>query len=396
MDDATDYLRPESSRGPAGVILGRPSGGGEWGPRYLAVKNALLRSVLEGRYADGEQFPTEKALCEDFELSRSTVQRALRDLVEEGYLVRQQGRGTYVRIERDAAQKRMIGCLFPLIKGFPSAIDRVIEGADAVAREHGYKLIVASSENKPDHLLDEAARLNQSKVAGTLMLPVLTGEIDVANKKAIHALKRAGQQVIMLDSSPTPDDDLGVSRVFSKNREGIYDMTRHLIGLGYERISFLTGPRSGAVVERENGFRDAMSEAGLDVPPEYLLRVALTRPEQLGVQEADVLMALKHPPRAIVCYADLVALNVLRRCAQRGWKVPEQVAVTGFDDLYQSRICDPPLTTVHQPVLELGARGVQLLIGLLEGSRTPPVIETIDCSLKIRASCGSEMAQGQS
>lgn len=108
------------------------------------------------------------------------------------------------------------------------------------------------------------------------------------------------------------------------------------------------------------------------------------------MQEVDVFLAMRKPPDAIVCLHDLIALNVLRRCEERGWRVPQDVAVVGFDDLPQAAVCQPPLTTVHQPLLEMGRRAIELLVRQLKGEPLTAHHERLPCSQITRQSCGQK------
>lgn len=354
--------------------------------RYLAAKNLIKRMVLSGVVGHNQQLKPELEICRETNLSRTTVRRAIADLVDEGLLVRFRGRGTFVNISRTSSQKKLLALLVCQHTHVSGAYDLLIAGAREAASKHGYQLLLANSHNEAESGIEQAMRLNEHRVAGTIVVPLQTPTPDQSTATVLRALSQAGQKVVLVDEDSS---DENTSSVSSQNREAIRDLTKHLISLGHRRIAFLTSTRTEVVGEREDGFREAMAEAGLSIPPEYFLEVAGRDPSLQGRQEVDVFMAMRTPPEAIVCLHDLIALNVLARCAERGWSVPGDVAVVGFDDLPQAAQSRPALTSVHQPLSEIGSRAVELLIDELKGNAAPCRHERLPCRLVVRASCGA-------
>lgn len=353
--------------------------------RYRAAKELLRHKVLSGEVGHGQQLETELELCRVTNLSRTTVRKAIADLVDEGLLVRFRGRGTFVNFQRSSVQKKLLALLVSQHSNVAGAYEVLIRGAQAAASELGYKLMLADSQNDAGAALTQAVSLNEHKVAGTILVPLQTPMPDATNARVIHALRQAGQQVVMVDELSS---DENVPSVCSQNREAMHALTNHLISRGYTRIAFLTSARIETVREREDGFRAAMTEHGLTVPPEFFLEVGSRDPARQGIQEIDVLMAMRTPPQAVICLHDLIAHNVLKRCEERGWNVPADVAVVGFDDLPGSASSNPPLTTVHQPLLEAGRRAVEMLVRRLNGEPLETLHERLPCRLIERVSCG--------
>lgn len=372
------------------------------GSRHLHATDLLRRKLLTGEVAEGEQLMPELEICREINLSRTTVRKAIADLVEEGLLVRYQGRGTFVNIRRTAAQKRLLGCMIHGSTETPSggAYHLLTKGAEKAASELGYTLVLANSLDNAEKAMEEVVHLNEIKAVGTLVVPPQTSQYQKTASEVVQALQRAGQKVVLVDSPPLEEGNaLNVPCISSQNREAAYDLTKHLIHLGHRRIAFLTSIRVGTVVEREEGFRQAMEEHGLSIPPEYFLEVAGTDISRQGRQELDVFLAMREPPEAVVCLHDLIALNVLKRCNERGCRVPDDIAIVGFDDLPQSAVCHPTLTTAHQPLFEMGYRAVKMLETQLN-SLPPPsssdtitdVAERLPCRLVVRESCGSGLS----
>lgn len=353
--------------------------------RYQAAKTLLRRKVLSGEVGHGEQLKPELELCRDLNLSRTTVRKAVASLVEEGLLVRQRGRGSFVNFSRNAVQQRLLAFLM-CQNCAAGSINLLVQGAQQRATELGYQLLLADSQNDTAAAFEQVMRLNDTRVAGTIVAPLQTLTPERTTAAVLRALRQADQRVVLVDEFSADD---AIPSICSQNREAMHELTCHLIKRGYRRIAFLSSVKIEGVIEREEGFHQAMREHGIEVPPEFFLEVAGRDPQVQGRQEVDVFMAMRRPPEAIVCLHDLIALNVLRRCEERGWKVPDDVAVAGFDDLPQAAVSHPPLTTMHQPLLEMGRHAVELLVRQLQGETLVAHHERLPCRFIVRRSCGS-------
>lgn len=353
--------------------------------RYLAAKSMLRRRVLSGELGHGQQLQPELDLCRDINLSRTTVRKAIADLVSEGLLERFAGRGTFVNIKRTPAQLHLLAFLVcrhsPNVAG---AYELLFRGAEIAAAEAGYHLLLVNSQNDQTAAFEQVIRLNELRVAGTLLVPLQTASPEQSTANVVAALKGANQRVVIVDEFSSDDK---TPSVCSQNLEAMDELVSHVISKGFRRIAFLTSEKTEVVREREAGFRRAMERQGLAIPPEYFLQVAGLDPSRQGEQEVDVFMAMRERPEAIVCLHDLIAMNAIRRATERGLRVPQDLAVVGFDDLPASAVCQPPLTTVHQPLQDMGRRAVELLIRQLEGETIVAHHERLKCQLIERQSC---------
>ena len=155
------------------------------------------------------------------------------------------------------------------------------------------------------------------------------------------------------------------------NRAAAIRMTRYLLELGHREFAMISGITEGneRAGERLEGVREALAAAGLSLPPERVVEKPYTLPAgREGLRE--VLRA--HPrPTAVVCGNDVLAIGALAECQAAGLAVPEQVSVTGFDDLEMAAVVAPGLTTVHFPTAELGAHAAQNLLARFAGREAP-------------------------
>lgn len=172
-----------------------------------------------------------------------------------------------------------------------------------------------------------------------------------------------------------------------QHREGGALATQHLIDLGHRRIGLISGP-AGTVPadERAEGFREAMNTAGYAIDPCLVVEGGFRRSSALDVIRQ--ILTLPERPTAIVAANDLVALDVLRVAAEIGLSIPDDVSVVGFDNIPESALATPPLTTISQPLHQLGIRAVNLAVETLEreAPATAPERITLPTSLVVRSS----------
>lgn len=255
--------------------------------------------------------------------------------------------------------------------------DQIIRGMERAARRHGYALLIAASlEGGPESLVAKVA----GRVDGFAVLAqtVPTEDLEVISRRL---------PVVMI-AGPREIDHL--DHIVVANADGERELARHLIeDHGLRRLAFVGGeaesPDAGA---RFLGFRQACRDAGLPVPDEPDLRAEMMTQAE-GARAAEAL--LDRPgerPQGVLFANDQMAVGALRALERRGVRVPEDIAVTGFDGIPLSRIVRPPLTTVRQPIRRLGEQAVELLVQRLGNSGGEPVSLTLPVSLIRRASCG--------
>ncbi|BFP52438.1 LacI family DNA-binding transcriptional regulator [Streptomyces fimicarius] len=259
--------------------------------------------------------------------------------------------------------------------------DQIIRGMERAARRHGYALLIAASlEGGPESLVAKVA----GRVDGFAVLArtVPTEDLEVISRRL---------PVVML-AGPREIDHL--DHIVVANAEGERELTRHLIeDHGLRRLAFIGGgedsPDSQA---RFRGFQEACRDAGLPVPSRPELRAGMMTQAE-GALAADTLLDRSEGtgverPEAMLFANDQMAVGALQALERRGVRVPEDIAVTGFDGIPLSRIVRPPLTTVRQPIRLLGEQAVELLVQRLADPGRAPVSLELPVSVTRRASCG--------
>jgi LacI family transcriptional regulator len=176
--------------------------------------------------------------------------------------------------------------------------------------------------------------------------------------------------------------------VVADNRQGLYEATRHLIKLGHRKIAFLGGCEDiSDYHERLAGFMDAMNEAGLSVPSGYIYPMPQSR--AAGRKALQAILTYDAKITAVACFSDLMAYGVLSQSREMGIKVGEDLAVIGFDDLADSRLTHPALTTVRVEAADFAKTALNLLKNYIQDQQFPITREVIPAKLMVRESCGA-------
>ena len=271
-----------------------------------------------------------------------------------------------------------VGILIPDLHG--EFFSEIMRGVDQVANQHGYHLLVTNSHGDRD-----AAEVATSNMRGRvdgliLMAPEMDGD-SLARVVPDHI------PVIMINS---PVDLAGRDSLRVDNFQGAHDMVGHLIAHGHTRIALLRGSDvNNDAVERVRGYRSALVDAGLEAPLE--LQIAGDFTESGGFAGALRLLGLSHPPTAIFASNDSMAIGALSALRERGVRVPDDVAVVGFDDIPIAAYLTPTLASVRVRISDLGARAcAQLLHAIKHENQHEPIHEVIPTELIPRQSCGCQ------
>lgn len=254
----------------------------------------------------------------------------------------------------------------------------VVRGVEDVAYANGYTLILCNSDEDPakERLYIDVMRAE--RVAGIIISP--TSETNEYYK----LLLESGISIVSMDRRMR---GLEVDTVVVNNVEGAYQAVSHLIKLGHKRIGLIGGPTMITTGrERQEGYEKALKEHGLAVTP-GLIKVGDFKQES-GYQRANEFLEVEDPPTALFVANNLMTLGALNAIHERGLKIPQDIAIVGFDDMPWAPSLEPPLTVIAQPTYELGRAAAEALLGRIT-DRDRPVREVkLATTLIVRKSCG--------
>ena len=297
-------------------------------------------------------------------VSHSTVSRALGDspLVSTETKARIQRLALDMGYSPDAQARslvmgrtRTIGIVVTTIAD--PFIGEIVQAVESTAHDHGYTVILVSSNAEPDREIEAVEMLRSKRVDGVIVTSSRAGAL-------YHDyLERLGVPVVLINSH-SRQSGLYTFAVNVDNRHGGCLATEHLIQLGHRRIAYVTGPADHSDdADRLDGYRQALAEAGIPFDPALVAQG--TGRADAGERALRVLRALQAPPTAVFCYNDLTAIGLMLAARRAGLSVPGDLAVVGFDDIPFASYIHPSLTTIAQPKLEMGKSAVAMMLALV-------------------------------
>ncbi|RBY87588.1 LacI family DNA-binding transcriptional regulator [Blastococcus sp. TF02A-30] len=349
-DDVDEVAR---ARAAAPLVVPSPSLGGRVTMQQVAaeagVSISTVSKVLNGRYG----------------VSAETVDHVTRVVDRLGY---------EASLVARSLRNRRTNVVGVLVMDFEPFSTEVLKGVADAIHGSGYELIAYSAGGHEEARVGwerrSLSRLMGSLVDGAVLVtPTVT---DV----------QADGPVVAVDPHTGPS---GLPSVAADNLQGARLGVEHLIGLGHTRIGMITGRSDlASAQQREQGYREALAAAGLPVD-ETLVRSGGFEPEIAG-EAARELLSLRRPPTAVFAANDLSALATLEVARDLGIAVPDQLSVVGFDNIPESALADPPLTTVQQPIRRMGEEATAMLLALISGEELDAPHRTLDTSVVERAS----------
>jgi LacI family transcriptional regulator len=319
-------------------------------------------------------------------VSVSTVSRVLNDSGPVKPATRQRIRDVAQRLRftpnttaRSLSMRRTstLGVLLPDVYG--EFFSEVIRGIDQTAQQHGFHVLISGAHNEPAEV-DAAVRAMRGRVDGLLLM---AAELD-PDVLAHNLPDRVPAVLINARHDTTQFDTINID-----NFGGAVVMTQHLLRLGHREIRMVGGPaRNRDAAERERGFRYALQQAGITPRAEWVLAGNFT--EASGYSAVETLLSEETPPTAIFAANDSMAVGALSAARNRGLRVPEDVAVVGFDDIPIAEFVNPPITTVRVAIAKLGSCAAERLVQCIRAhNRHERQHEVQPTELVVRSSCGA-------
>jgi len=263
----------------------------------------------------------------------------------------------------------------------------ISRGIEDRARENGYHVIFSSTDDDPKNLESSVRMMREMGVDGFIIAAVSLEE------PIVDELLDQEIPVVLINRRIKKSN---VNYVVVDNYKGAYLAVEHLINIGYKKIAIISGRSSVSTgKERLQGYRKGLLDHGLKFQKEYSSQGPFTK--EHGKKAAQKMLTLKNRPEAIFAASDNIALGVMNAAGELGLKIPEDLAIVGFDDTNFSSNSKIRLTTVSQRKYEMGERGVQILIDLIGNQRSDYINKVVlEPRLIIRESCGRNLPKNKS
>jgi LacI family transcriptional regulator len=283
------------------------------------------------------------------DVSENTRERVLEQVRLQGYVLNRAARSVA------GGQTGLIGLVMPFLNSDYFA--RVAAGASEYLYEHDSRFVLCATQHSKDREISLLDRVMHGTTDGAFLV------LPAESSAELKHLRDEGYPFVVVDPMVPLDEDVPV--VTAAHFAGARAAVDHLIGLGHERIAAITGVRDWlASRDRLTGYQSALFSAGLPVRREYVLEGAYTI--DTGYKAAVRLLSLDEPPTAIFAFNDNMAVGALQAAREQGVRVPKHLSIVGFDDLEVAALSTPALTTVRQPLEEMGRIASSLLLRLIE------------------------------
>jgi LacI family transcriptional regulator, galactose operon repressor len=320
---------------------------------------ATVSRVLNGR---------DDVSAETRELVRKVVQ-------EHGYTVSRSARSL------SAGRTGLVGVLVPLV--YPVYFSAILSGAAEALYEQDMRLLLSPTGHEHDREVSLIDRLVHGETDGALVV------LPEESSAELERLLDDGYRFVVVDPRLPLDDR--IPSVSAAHTAGADQAMRHLLGLGHRRIAAITGPRGWVATEdRRRGYLAALAAAG--IVPDPSLEADSDFEIGGGREAARRLLDLADPPTAIFAFNDNLAIGAIQAARARGLSVPGDLSVVGFDDVEHATIVTPSLTTVRQPLAEMGRTAVSLLMRLLERQAFETLHVELGTRLVVRESTAAPRA----
>jgi LacI family transcriptional regulator len=310
-----------------------------------------------------------RVINNDIHVKPETRERVLKAMKQLGYIGNRQARSLA------GGKANMIGILVPDLG--TEYIGEIVRGIDAELRMTDLDLIVYTTHRTASKETNYVANLAKGMVDGLLLV------LPRSPSDYIGTLTRLNFPFILIDHQGTGTDCPAVG---ATNWQGAYHATEYLIRLGHQRIGFIAGSMDLRCAEdRLEGYRSALRTHHLMDAPELVYIGDFFQPA--GYAGAAALLDLPSPPTAIFASNDVMAIGVMDAIRNRGLRVPDDISVFGFDNIPQTSVMRPALTTVAQPLEKMGRVATQMLLDTLEHPEKASSRIELPTELIIRDSC---------
>jgi DNA-binding LacI/PurR family transcriptional regulator len=275
-----------------------------------------------------------------------------------------------------SGRSRLLGLIVSEITNpfFPE----LIQGFEDVAVEHGYEILISSTNYDPQRMSLCIRRMLERRAEG---VAVMTFGVE---KPLLEQFAERKVPLVFVDEGP---DKPGISLLRVDYHHGIRQAVQHLAALGHRDIAFVTGPRRlHSAQSRQAAFSRSLQECGIVADSAWIVEGDHTM--EGGIGAMDRLLQLKRRPTAVMCSNDMTAIGVLHKLYRAGLRVPDDLSVIGFDDIHIAQVTIPPLTTIQMSCFELARAAVTALRAQVEEGGEPKRSYKIPTHLVVRESTG--------
>ena len=365
-------------------------------PLYEQIEENIKQQIKSGELKEGEQIGSQNELAKKYDVSVITIKKALLNLVHSGYLYTRVGKGTYVANRAEEQSKRFvdqktIGLVLRDLKH--PFFSMIVHSIEERAYELGYTILLSSSSNKIER---EESQINHFINLGVDGLIIASLSLEYTATSYVQKLHEQNFPYIMISYMHDPQYWF----VGSDNEKGGFLATEHLINQGYKKIGYVHIGSNNLLSEvRKNGYTRALIEYNIPFDARMIYSLGKEPYDtgedrmQLGYEFGKSFEKWDDKPDALFFYCDSAAIGFIKYMNEAGIRIPDDIAIVGYDDIEIASLASVPLTTIKQPADRIGRTAVEVLNNRILGKDAinrityePKLIERISSAKKVEAS----------
>lgn len=334
-------------------------------PKYVQISEHFKTLIHSGNIVPGNKLLSESEIAEKFKVSRHTVRQALMQLEKDGFIYKEQGKGSFCCYKQKKYENKTIAVLTTYISNyiFPS----IICGIEEVLSDKGYTLLLFNTNNQKQKEKEYLRKIIDMDLGGLIVEPTMSA-LENINLSLYKELEQKKLPFILINAKY---DEINSAFVIMDDVEGGYALTKYLIQMGHTDIAGIFKNDDLQGVNRQEGYMKALTEFEINSKSEFIGNY-VTGEEQFSPYEfTRNLMRQNNKPTAIVCYNDQIASYVAQGIRDAGFKVPDDISIVGYDDS-DIATSEVNLTTVRHPKSEMGKRAARYLINMIENIEDTP------------------------
>ena len=331
--------------------------------KYQMIADEIKEKIIAQIFKLNEPITPELQLQKEYQVSRHTVRQAIAILVNEGYLRKEKGSGTYVddaykKVSESRKKQKTIGVITTYLSDyiFPS----IIRGIEKTLSEQGYSLLLASTNNDHQQEKNCLEKMLQFGVDGLIVEPTKSNEYN-PNLALYVRLREQGIPMVMINAVY---EELAVASICVDDVKVGFKATEYLIQQGHQRLLFVTKIDDLQGKYRMKGFIRACEAYGVQFSPEDIITYTTDSRGEIGEK---VLKQLKESAcTGLICYNDQIASQLLDEVITSGYQVPQQLSIIGNDDSSLSQVGPVKLTTLSHPKEQMGKEAAEWIIHTIQ------------------------------
>ncbi len=330
-------------------------------PQYFQLQSWLIEQIEQGLFKPHDKIPTEEEITRRTGLARATIRQAIQNLVNMGYLYRKRRLGTFVLSQSaEPGRSAVVGVLVHDIRS--GYAPEFLRGVGDEAARHSYSIILCNTDDLFIRADFHANQLIKHGVTGLIFMP--TAAAPEKNLQLIEKFQHKNIPVVLADREiPGHSHDM----VTTDNFDGAHALTSHLIGKGHRHIAITLSTLFSSERARLAGYQQALQDHGIDPEPALQFTIGERFIEKHYQHYVRLILAEREKFTAIIAGNDPIAYLLYNAAIELGIAIPDELSLAGYDDLTFSNAHPMELTTVHQPIYEMGQESMKLLLHRIQG-----------------------------